>query len=149
MLPPILISNVCLGKFYVSRMKSQRTSKWIYFTSTCLFLCIFIPSVTPFSSHRWICQNKYTENNVCKKFRSALDVTEKSFSFQEYNKDEDDEQHLQYGRDWLLRGKPSSPGWKYSKENRSRLDELTEWVQNDEPNRPVVCVYDPDGKKVL
>ena len=39
----------------------------------------------------------------------------------------------------LLRGRPSTPGWKGDKLNR-----LTEWAIADEANRPIVREYDPD-----
>eukprot|EP00566_Odontella_aurita_P001291 CAMPEP_0113573000 /NCGR_PEP_ID=MMETSP0015_2-20120614/26385_1 /TAXON_ID=2838 /ORGANISM="Odontella" /LENGTH=553 /DNA_ID=CAMNT_0000476051 /DNA_START=128 /DNA_END=1789 /DNA_ORIENTATION=- /assembly_acc=CAM_ASM_000160 len=37
-------------------------------------------------------------------------------------------------------GRPSTPGWA-----TGQLDKLTDWVQTDEANRPVICEYEPDG----
>jgi len=51
-----------------------------------------------------------------------------------------EQQLTEFSKHLLSRGKPSSPGWK----NR-KLDELTEWATSDEPNRPIVCEYEPDG----
>lgn len=37
-------------------------------------------------------------------------------------------------------GMPSNPGWK-----SGRLDRLTDWAESKEPNRPVICEYEPSG----
>lgn len=37
-------------------------------------------------------------------------------------------------------GMPSNPGW-----SRGRLDRLTEWAGSNQPNRPVICEYEPSG----
>ena len=36
-------------------------------------------------------------------------------------------------------GFPSSPGWR-----QGRLDKLTDWADNETPNRPIVSEYDPN-----
>lgn len=36
-------------------------------------------------------------------------------------------------------GFPSNPGWR-----SGRLNKLTDWADNETPNRPIVCEYDPD-----
>jgi len=35
---------------------------------------------------------------------------------------------------------PSNPGWK-----SDRLNRLTEWAESKEPNRPIICEYEPSG----
>lgn len=37
-------------------------------------------------------------------------------------------------------GIPSNPGW-----DSSRLNRLTEWADEVQPNRPIICEYNPDG----
>jgi len=36
---------------------------------------------------------------------------------------------------------PSKPGWK-----SGRLNRLTQWADNQTPNRPIICEYDPRGR---
>jgi len=56
--------------------------------------------------------------------------------------DAEEKQLTDFAKTILSRGKPSTPGWKNRK---LKLDELTEWVISDEPNRAIVCEYEPDG----
>jgi len=37
-------------------------------------------------------------------------------------------------------GMPSTPGWK-----SGRLSRLTKWADSKEPNRPIICEFDPSG----
>lgn len=37
-------------------------------------------------------------------------------------------------------GRPSNPGWE-----SSRLNRLTEWADEVQPNRPIICEYQPQG----
>jgi len=61
--------------------------------------------------------------------------------------DSQDEEHqlTPLARQFVQKGKPSSPGWKNRKKKRKRLDDLTEWAVSDEANRPIICEYDPDA----
>jgi len=36
---------------------------------------------------------------------------------------------------------PSTPGWQ-----SGRLNRLTEWAEDQKPNRPIICEYDPRGR---
>mmetsp|Transcript_23752 Transcript_23752/g.55918 ORF Transcript_23752/g.55918 Transcript_23752/m.55918 type:complete len:556 (-) Transcript_23752:59-1726(-) len=42
------------------------------------------------------------------------------------------------------KGQPSYPAWR-SKRRRKKLFEMTEWATSDEPNRPILCEYEPDA----
>ena len=39
------------------------------------------------------------------------------------------------------KGKPSNPGW-----GAGRLNRLTEWADSSQPNRPIICEYNPQGR---
>lgn len=38
-------------------------------------------------------------------------------------------------------GAPSNPGW-----SSGRLNRLTEWADSSDPNRPIICEYNPQGR---
>jgi hypothetical protein len=38
-------------------------------------------------------------------------------------------------------GSPSNPGWE-----SGRLNRLTEWADEVQPNRPIICEYEPKGR---
>jgi len=42
---------------------------------------------------------------------------------------------------FVVDGQPSSPGWGLG----GKLDRLTDWTENSNPNRAVMCEYDPSG----
>jgi len=42
---------------------------------------------------------------------------------------------------FVVDGQPSSPGWGFG----GKLNRLTDWSENSNPNRSVMCEYDPSG----
>ncbi len=49
-----------------------------------------------------------------------------------------------FTRQILKRGRPSNPGWRRRKGDKS-LNELTDWATADEANRPIICEWEPDA----